>query len=520
MRINVWADWERATVETPATPAELSLITACTGGTRCWLNEGERPDDDDPEHSIRADLLRYLVAGGCPDLIVDHNGVQVQGAWIQGVLDLDFLVARGQTSLVNCAFEKSVEALQSRLQLLNLTGSAMPGLMLQGARIEGSCFLRRGFHSVGQVSLAGARIGGQLDAENGRFEAVNGIALNAQDARIEGAVYLRRGFDATGLVSLSGAQIGGRLSCRGARFANDDGFALTANGMRVSERLTWAGATVAEGAVDLSSTHVGDLVDTLESWPQGVDRLNLDGFTYTRISASFTDARRRLDWLARGTLWNGEFAPQPYGHLASVLRDMGHDAEAREVLVEQRRLIGVHERHRAMADGSAWTRAWVAVLWLWDAMQHWTVGYGYKPFRSLAVLAGLFLIATVLAHRTWEAGDFAPNSGPVLISAGWVALASDPDLRNPAQVWAGEGLSGAAAAVAPGRDWETFNRYAYAFDVVVPILPLGQTEAWAPSTSRGAWGWMLWWMRWVLSGLGWIVTALGAAAVTGIIRRE
>ncbi|WP_299554191.1 hypothetical protein [uncultured Tateyamaria sp.] len=75
-------------------------------------------------------------------------------------------------------------------------------------------------------------------------------------------------------------------------------------------------------------------------------------------------------------------------------------------------------------------------------------------------------------------------------------------------------------AVAPGRDWETFNRYAYGFDVVIPIIDFGQTDAWAPSTNRGLWGWHLWWGRWVLSVMGWIVTALGAAAITGIIRRE
>ncbi|MCV2865600.1 hypothetical protein OE647_12780 [Defluviimonas sp. WL0075] len=56
--------------------------------------------------------------------------------------------------------------------------------------------------------------------------------------------------------------------------------------------------------------------------------------------------------------------------------------------------------------------------------------------------------------------------------------------------------------------------------MVVPILTLGQTTAWAPSTNRGAWGRVLWWARWVLSSAGWIVTALGAAAITGIIRRD
>jgi len=72
----------------------------------------------------------------------------------------------------------------------------------------------------------------------------------------------------------------------------------------------------------------------------------------------------------------------------------------------------------------------------------------------------------------------------------------------------------------PGRDYESFNRYAYAADVVIPIIDLGQGAAWAPSSTRGPAGRYAWWPRWVFKAAGWLVSALGAAAVTGIIRRE
>ncbi|KIC30844.1 hypothetical protein RA25_18160 [Leisingera sp. ANG-S5] len=118
-------------------------------------------------------------------------------------------------------------------------------------------------------------------------------------------------------------------------------------------------------------------------------------------------------------------------------------------------------------------------------------------------------MAVCPAHLAWEEGSFAPNSGPILTSPEWKALArTDP---NPAQAW-GQSV--------PGKDWESFDKYAYAADLVIPILDLGQTDAWAPSTERGWWGKQLWWLRWVFTTLGWIVTALGAAALTGIIRRE
>ncbi|WP_284163621.1 hypothetical protein [Frigidibacter sp. SD6-1] len=82
---------------------------------------------------------------------------------------------------------------------------------------------------------------------------------------------------------------------------------------------------------------------------------------------------------------------------------------------------------------------------------------------------------------------------------------------NPAATWAND--------PALGMDWDSFNSVGYGLDLVVPILNLGQTEAWAPSKDRGWWGWGLWWGRWVFQAAGWIVTALGAAAITGIIQR-
>ena len=69
-------------------------------------------------------------------------------------------------------------------------------------------------------------------------------------------------------------------------------------------------------------------------------------------------------------------------------------------------------------------------------------------------------------------------------------------------------------------DWDSFNALGYAADLVIPILDLGQESAWAPSKDRGAWGFHLWWGRWVFAAMGWIITALGAAAVTGIIQRD
>jgi hypothetical protein len=94
---------------------------------------------------------------------------------------------------------------------------------------------------------------------------------------------------------------------------------------------------------------------------------------------------------------------------------------------------------------------------------------------------GILFAATTLAHLTWTEGSFAPNSDVILTSPEWKdLLAIDcigplPDsytascIKNPADIW--------SAKAARGLDWDSFNRYGYAADLVIPVLDLGQTDA-------------------------------------------
>jgi hypothetical protein len=71
-----------------------------------------------------------------------------------------------------------------------------------------------------------------------------------------------------------------------------------------------------------------------------------------------------------------------------------------------------------------------------------------------------------------------------------------------------------------GRDYETFNPLFYAVDVVLPLVDLGQEAAWAPSPARGGWGAFTHTAQKVFVILGWVVAAIFAGAVTGIIRHD
>ena len=621
--LRTWAEWEELAGSEVLSEAELLLVERCKAGEVCILGDGTRPDAPSPSRSIRADLLRYLILGGCDACRTDETGVRLVGAYVTGPLDLSFGEARGQTSLKKSAFESRIVARRAGLELLDLTGTTMPGLFapefevrgevcldgievegevnflgakiggqldctkaqfrhpngmalnaysasvmggifllevksegeislagtqicgqlacenarcrnagktalnVQGATIMDGIFLRDA-EVEGEISLAGTKIGGQLSCETAQFRNDKGKALNAQGAAVARDVFLRE-VRATGEISLVGAQIGGQLDCEKLRLRNFNGKALNAQHLHVAQGLLWRGIEVGAGSLYFASAHVSDLADDCESWPDS-RRVYLDGFTYDRILGSFLDVPNRLEWLRRGSRWDAEFFPQPYTQLAKVLREMGHDSAARKVLMVRERLI----RQQARKDARVIPNGVIDVAlqsiaadlgngWRWakDITLRFLTGYGYAPGRSLVALVILFLAATFLADRAWTEGSFAPNSGPVLVSEDWKAydardclsLGAAPGcLPNPAAAW--------SAAGAPGADWDSFNPLGYAADLVIPILDLGQTAAWAPSKDRGAWGWGLWWGRWLLSALGWIVTALGAAAITGIIRQD
>lgn len=509
------------------TQAERKLINDCRKSGYCELGDGTVPQGPSPERSIRADLLRLLVTGGTPKCGLHPSGLWLEGSYITGTLDLSFSKCRGQCTFKACRFERKPNLEHATLAQLNLDGSHFPGLSGHRITVDGDILIRNAT-SKGTVVLSGAVVRGALDCGGSILNGMGLKALNAQDLESGDTVFLR-GLKAIGAVHLVGAKIGGQLDCESADLYCSEMYALNAQSIHVKKSFILRNLGSLSGAVHLASARIGDLVDDHESWPSGKDKVYLVGFTYDRISAPSTNARDRLPWLKQGSTRDGQFHPQPYTQLAKVLRQMGHNRDARLVLAEQARLLGVEARRlqRLKSDG---TRRLIfenpladarhLLAYGFDTALRWVAGYGHKPWRSAVWLAGLFLAATTLAHLTWAEGSFAPNSDVILTSPGWLQAEAadciptptpgcDP---NPAATWSND--------PARGLDWDSFNRYGYAADLVVPVLDLGQTDAWAPSKDRGPYGKALWWGRWVLAALGWLVTALGVAAITGIMQRN
>lgn len=550
-RFKSWDEIEE-TIEGGPTEAERKLKAAVEAGDVCVLGTGDLPPEPDDwsslptDRHIRADVLRFFLLGGCLDAPVTEIGVLLKGALVSGELHLNDCVVPWNMLFHNCLFQHGISAIRcNALKNVRLVACKLPfleaaglnvgyqmdcnnaefqstvgrALTLQGANIGQGLFLSS-VKVSGEANLASLIIGGQLDCSGAGFKNQGGRALNLQDADIGQSLFLKSA-KFIGGVDLKGLMTGGDLVCSGTEFQNKNAKALNLQSADISQGFIFRDQTTVHGIIDLNAAKCGDLVDDLDCWPdptQGHKNLILDGFTYRRIVGS-TDARTRLNWLARGDHWNGEFFPQPYKQLAKVLYEMGHEEEATQIRVTLAQKLTRNSRSaRIWFTGTEWRFFKVLLLlptiWLVHVL-HRFVGYGFRPERSLIALVLLWLLATTFAHFAWEEGSFAPNSAVALQSDSWAIYGADhnhPPHPNPAKDW--------SLTSTIGRDWESFNRYAYAADLVVPIIDLGQTDAWAPSTTRGPAGVFLWWARWVFTLFGWIVTALGAAALTGIIRRE
>mgnify|MGYP002278229539 CR=1 FL=1 len=469
-----------------------------------------------------AEIGGQLVCSNGRFVNADGYALNAQGAIVTSDVFLkgDFH-ATGAVSLAGAEIGGQLNCIDGRFE--NADGYA---LNAHSANVAEEVFLRGDFHATGIVSLSGADIGGQLSCRGGRFENAGGFALNAQNATVKGSAFFTEGFHATGEVSLSGAEFGGQLACIGGRFDNAGGYALSAQSIKVTGPLLWYDVRTDSGAVDFQHAHIRVLNDDEESWPSAAiaegesRRVLLNGFRYDAIH---NDARAdtRLKWLEKCLPDQAGPEPQPYEQLAKVLGEMGHRRDRGAVLMELERILRKDwsDSLRIVPDGT-WRLAWNSIRndvirilsIISDSFLRWFVGYGHRPAKAVLWGLGFIILTGLLADVVWNAGDIVPNSPVVLVSERWQVFANDPNVGNPALLW--------SAPDGPGRDYETFNALAYAADVFVPIVDLGQETAWAPTTARGWQGQLLFYLLWLVKAFGWIITALGAAAVTGIIRRE
>lgn len=465
----------------------------------------------------------------------DGSAFKAQGMKVASSVLLEGTTANGQVSLLGAQIGGQLVAIGVALH--NPSGHA---LNAQSMRVQGDAFLRYA-KTFGEVSFMGAEINGVLDCSYGAMHNPDGHALNAQRLIVREGFIWRRMVDVAGAIDLTSAHVGD-LWDDPESWAMCDKLYLSGfiydvlhGGIDVPHRLAW----LKKGAVSRREFYpqpYEQLARLLRDTGHRSDaRAIMVAKEKEQRKASRERWRRERDWrlaLRDASLLTGEDRTQAIAALQSrrpndldlarlaLLHPAdgngAHDVGAYTLSLAQKQF---RDEQRWFGIRVAWRNAGSLIA---DRIFGLVVGYGHRPERSFYMLLTLVFIGWFLADRTWDAGDFAPTAGPVLMSESWQSLATDPRVENPAKVWSDKYMASpeGTPVLTAGRDYETFNAVAYAVDLVVPIVSLGQEAAWAPSTTRGPWGWWLWWVRWWLIALGWIVTAIGAAAVIGVIRRD
>ena len=502
---------------------------------------------------VRATITGQLACGG--GRFERPGGVALDAGGVTVGADLflrDGFHATGEVHLVRAAITGQLACNGGRFE--------RPGgvaLNANAATVGADVFLRDGFHATGEVNVVRATVTGQLACDGGRFERPGGVALDAGGATVGADVFLRDGFHADGSVDLRRARIEGNLHVQRARI---EGMVIL-HSARVGDGFYWQ--DVWEGAigVDLTEAKVGALHDDLDSWARVAAGLRLEGFRYAALHGDLSP-QDRLAWLdrCRKPLLPGPaarlgpvmpflpaagaraFSPQPYSQLARVLISQGRRGAAATVLFERERRLRETEwlRYQAKLDGS-WGAAFRSLVGEGPRFAglcfQWLFGFGHRPWRALISVAPYWSLATLFFWSVYDAGEFAPNSDVVLTSADWhravhlgCPLSGAADFTDrkaagcvmPQEIWTSglpEAVPPVPASTAAG-DYETFSAGLYAADLFLPLDTIGQTEAWAPSKDRGAWGAAGYWARFPIQLFGWIMVAMAAAVLTGVIGKK
>ncbi len=442
----------------------------------------ENSDNWSPERNIRAKLLAWLCTDKGASELVHYKGVQVAGAKVTGVLDLEAATLLHPLTLDYCAVKEAIILRDAETRTLSLQGSHTGPVSADRMKTRGSVFLRYGFHARGEVRLLGADIEGDLDCIGGTFENENGYALNADGMKTMGDVFLRDKFHAKGEVNLLGAEIGGDLSCIDGTFENEKGVTLNAENMTVKGVFFWRTKERPAGVVDLMHANVGQLSDNKESWPEE-GKLALDGFEYGALAPDDTpkSAEERLRWI--GLQLPEPFKPQPYEQLAKVLRGMGHEEDARDVLIAK------NDDMRKYGELSRITK-----LWYW--FLGGTIRYGWRTRR--VILGFIFPMLILGWGMFWCANDLKvmqPSKERVYMSTEFKEDGTVPPT------------------------YPVLSPLSYSIDTFVPFVNLHQENYWLPDASR-PWGWLFRIYLWAHILLGWLSSTLALVSLTGLIRKE
>jgi hypothetical protein len=514
---------------------------------------------------IRALLIRWICVDHQAQGLVDPKGIRVLGARIVGGLDLALVNVPIPLVLDNCVFSEPINLAGAEILYLELDGSYVHEIHASGLKVHNNLSMGKGFHAVGAIFLDHAKIGLDLDFGGATLRYSKDpdasfldrlrVTLFAYLIQVGGNVWFNRGFVSYGAVDLGGARIGGNLHFDSGRFINPNNVAIAVPGasvdgvifltsfgpgndvevnglanlasdrvadsvivdhakflgapgdlhgfagtaMSVARTLIWRNVTLQNGAqVDLSDASVGVMLDDQRSWPEP-GRLMIDGLTYNDLTSG-SDSRTnkapqpqavledgntvdsRLRWLA---LQPPGFHSEPYNELAKYYASSGEETSAVTVFIAE--------------EDDRYTRLGLFGR-LWGGFLKATIGYGHRPLLAF-------------------------NWSVLVVAIGWIGVLMGKRAGVMRLTWP-ENLP-----PPPGDQVAGLHPLLYSLDVFLPFVDLHQEHYWWPDEAlqgeceiagrkvliRGSTLRVYLWLQIIA---GWLLSAIFVAGVTGLIRND
>jgi nitrogen fixation protein len=369
---------------------------------------------------------------------------------------------------------------------------------------------------AGDMKLIGVIVIGRLDCVNlqsGGSLIWDGLRFPRHVTRGEIRRGYQAGIDAMPRIRLAHARIGA---------------ALMARDLTAEMALT----------IDLGGARAGTLDDEgfPAGWGVGRDKtgtfcaLNLDGFVYERfghlpsdegsgigitlsalgrwaitfggshtasraillarrlVHAQRSHVRQRLAWVQRQQQRSSEFQPQPYRHLAKVLRNQGHYEAAREVAIAEQ---------WAKPAANAVTRL---LRPIWGIC----FGFGFSPVRATFTLLVLLAIGSGGIWWAWKKAHVLS----INYSYTMTEVANGPGFAEPP--------SGQAMSGAPECGGNDIQPVFYAMDMMLPVIALQEASRCSVDTRPGTETWQVLWA--LFSFIGKVATSLALLTYSGVLK--
>jgi len=212
----------------PLNAAEQKLLAVASTGKQCSFGR-TRPEAPAEYNQLRADFVRFLALGGDDAAAVHEGGLKIQGAYIDGSVNLDGATKVRPLWIVDCTISGEFSFADAETKVVSLDRTAVSSIRGDGVMIDGSLLLR-GTLIDGSLQLFGAEIMGTLSCAGCRIEGRNWrsqrLAADLITVTVGGNVEFRNGFVANGLIQLDDSEIGGTFDCSEGTFHS--GFDLQA----------------------------------------------------------------------------------------------------------------------------------------------------------------------------------------------------------------------------------------------------------------------------------------------------